>query len=211
LKISFPAQKDGMRPESFDVSKGSSELFVLSRGGDPKKLGWVRLSPEEAKVKHAEAIANSDIAMLSTAIANAKDTFQIPYVPSRIRSSETGNYDMEQPLDREPVNFLKKWRPRMKLDGIDWNGNGKIDPPDQGGDVILEGDQCLVFFLGGINGTKGFSTNPANPAADTKERMGPFLTSPPNASSRTETTPAKWAACHSRIPIARISTPTFQQ
>src|SRR5262245_19033509 len=65
--------------------------------------------------------------------------------------------------------------------GIDWNGNGGIDAPNGGGDVILEGDQCLVFFLGGIPDNlsavpncRGFSTNPANPAAATSDRIGPF-------------------------------------
>jgi general secretion pathway protein G len=49
--------------------------------------------------------------------------------------------------------------------GIDWNGD-----TFQSGDVTLEGDQCLVFFLGGIPSTSapytclGFSTNPSNPA-----------------------------------------------
>src|SRR5262249_51433873 len=50
---------------------------------------------------------------------------------------------------------------------IDWSGG---DP--EFSSVILEGDQCLVFFLGGIPRTvdgvadcQGFSTNPRNPAA----------------------------------------------
>jgi len=53
--------------------------------------------------------------------------------------------------------------------GIPWSGGcasnyTKITTPSVS---ILEGDQCLVFFLGGIpgNGTlQGFSTNPTNPA-----------------------------------------------
>jgi prepilin-type N-terminal cleavage/methylation domain-containing protein len=53
--------------------------------------------------------------------------------------------------------------------GVDWNGNGLHDPP-----AILEGDQCLVFFLGGFN-TQGFSTNPANPAQLGGDRLGPYF------------------------------------
>jgi hypothetical protein len=73
--------------------------------------------------------------------------------------------------------------------GIDWNGNGIIDGPpplagmDGPGAITLEGDQCLVFFLGGIpvlpgGGASaqclGFSTNPQNPASPTTDRIPPF-------------------------------------
>jgi len=62
---------------------------------------------------------------------------------------------------------------------VDWNGNGSLDDPE----AILGGDQCLVFFLGGIpvppssgsRGTQGFSTNPANPAQPGGNRRGPFF------------------------------------
>jgi general secretion pathway protein G len=51
--------------------------------------------------------------------------------------------------------------------GIDWNGSGKPSAA-----VPLEGDQCLVFFLGGIQVTSatgvndciGFATDQKNPA-----------------------------------------------
>jgi hypothetical protein len=39
--------------------------------------------------------------------------------------------------------------------------------------VVLEGDQCLVFFLGGIGGTHGFSTNGANPAQNPNANPNP--------------------------------------
>lgn len=53
---------------------------------------------------------------------------------------------------------------------IDWNGNGFIDGPPTG--WYLEGEQCLVFYLGGIPSApgvsgfspQGFSTNNMNPA-----------------------------------------------
>jgi prepilin-type N-terminal cleavage/methylation domain-containing protein len=76
--------------------------------------------------------------------------------------------------------------------GIDWDGNTLQATSD----VILEGDQCLVFFLGGIpapcpagNNTPianvlpvttppaclGFSANPKNPADTVNpDRIGPF-------------------------------------
>jgi hypothetical protein len=69
---------------------------------------------------------------------------------------------------------------------VDWNGNGVFQTPAQGGDYILEGDQCLVFFLGGIPGNsvplqcRGFSTNPTDPSysplpGSPDDRIGPFL------------------------------------
>src|SRR5262249_18811178 len=59
---------------------------------------------------------------------------------------------------------------------IDWSGGLGIPP----GGVILEGDQCLVFFLGGIptanpNACLGFSTNPKNPTRLGGDRIGPFF------------------------------------
>src|SRR5262249_49964277 len=51
---------------------------------------------------------------------------------------------------------------------VDWNGNGKIDP----GFTVLSGDQCLVFFLAGPGGIKGWSTNPRNPLEFVDPRMG---------------------------------------
>ncbi len=85
--------------------------------------------------------------------------------------------------------------------GIDWNGDGQIEkgPP---GMYILEGEECLVFYLSGIPNTweraqglttdlrgLGFSTNNSNPAADTGllfahtgagSRKGPYYSIPAN-------------------------------
>ncbi len=75
---------------------------------------------------------------------------------------------------------------------IDWNGNGVYDPPPPvsvpGGTAhipwMLEGDQCLVFFLGGIPSLaggvpnmQGFGKNPKNPA----DNSTPFPPNGPNA------------------------------
>lgn len=62
--------------------------------------------------------------------------------------------------------------------GIDWTGDGTIDNVDH----VLEGQHCLVFWLGGIPappggppGVLGFSTNPYNPASNVGTRRGPFF------------------------------------
>ncbi len=61
---------------------------------------------------------------------------------------------------------------------IDWNGNGALDGP-----WTLEGEQCLIFYTGGIPtptgstpGGLGFSTNNMNPAAAGGKRNGPYMT-----------------------------------
>jgi prepilin-type N-terminal cleavage/methylation domain-containing protein len=78
----------------------------------------------------------------------------------------------KSPLHADSVATLCRMFPRIKGGAgaawaavVDWNGNGTVDGP-----VTLEGDQCLVFFLGGIPmtsgttfGCQGFGKNPVNP------------------------------------------------
>lgn len=59
----------------------------------------------------------------------------------------------------------------------DFNGNGIAG---EGGYVVLEGQQCLVFFLGGMrygtNSPIGFNTDKTNPTVQTNgARLGPFF------------------------------------
>src|SRR5262249_11425445 len=98
---------------------------------------------------------------------------------------------LNDPLAFDSLNYLLRVWPHLIYpdspwsvkappgrDFIDWNGNGKADGP-----VILEGDQCLVFFLAGIprQGAEpaclGFSTDPRDPAklGQVKDRKGPFF------------------------------------
>src|SRR5207247_2502159 len=123
---------------------------------------------------------------------------KVDYIPSRFWLAERLNdYDLRiNPNTGQPVNplaveslaYLQRLWPQLTAPGapwalinpatnqrynpsvpvpdfIDWNGNGNADGP-----VILEGDQCLVFFLGGIPiqgtpaGVLGFSTDPRDPS-----------------------------------------------
>jgi hypothetical protein len=108
------------------------------------------------------------------------------YPPSRVKLSETGNYpERDQPgtLDADSVAFLTRMWPRLRLGPgaeIDWNHDGRIE-----GDWTLEGDECLVFFLGGVqtqgegnNDCCGFAADPDNPMwppESGKPRVGPFF------------------------------------
>lgn len=148
----------------------------------------------------------SEIAQLAAALEAFKTRFGVGYPPSRIRLCERyAYYDLStgptgnpvNQLDFDSVNFLRRMFPRidmanwagtLPINGIDWNSNGVIDgtPPAAGvdgpGATTLYGDQCLVFFLGGIPGPTsqpptclGFSTNPGNPAAATTDRIAPLF------------------------------------
>lgn len=110
----------------------------------------------------------SDIQQLQTALQEFKNKFGV-YPPSKIKlySSRTGiapfsAYSTDTtPLAQESLAYLNRIWPRLgDFSGIKWNGTGL-----QTG-VILEGDQCLVFFLGGPQGTEGFTTSQSNPIPD---------------------------------------------
>ncbi len=144
-------------------------------------------------IKGPELKTRKDLSELQAALASFKSTFNIDNPPSRIKLCERySQYNLSQQLDVDSVQFLKGMFPKilpLNLSdpveasrypwlgpvGINWNGNDRIDGP-----VILEGDQCLVFFLGGIpttnpNGCNGFSTDPRNPATPGGDRIGPFF------------------------------------
>jgi prepilin-type N-terminal cleavage/methylation domain-containing protein len=115
------------------------------------------------------------------------------YPPSRIRLRERlaeyypfNNAQQPDQLDIDSVYYLTKMFPRIQdtwagnlpngpnpamglLPGMDWNLNGQID---QNVNIVLEGDQCLVFFLGGMGlidpttnqpSVNGWSTDVSNP------------------------------------------------
>jgi general secretion pathway protein G len=73
-------------------------------------------------------------------------------------------------LAQRSVQYLRKFWPKAAPPNAtswhDFNGNGALDP----GLIYLEGDECLVFFLGGIPsptstgfGMSGFDRNPVHP------------------------------------------------
>jgi general secretion pathway protein G len=153
-----------------------------------------------ASAKRARNV--NEIQQLATALEQFKQKFG-RYPPSRLRLAEKyGYYSSTNPLDLDSIEFLTAMFPRIDIalwtsTGMDWNGNGTIDPPvaaagGASGYVLLEGDQVLVFCLGGIPGpstattglsntvpsVRGFATNPKMPAplpaADTADRLGPF-------------------------------------
>ena len=142
-----------------------------------------------AAVQRVRIVANrtkavAEMAQMSNAIAAFKTDYKMTFIPSAITLRERMDYNVGDPslrvlkqiwpmLPAPPSNGVSPFPAGV---GIDWNGDGAISQVA----VTLEGDQCLVFFLGGIPiatgfavwsegipgaGTLGFGSNPSNPSA----------------------------------------------
>jgi type II secretory pathway pseudopilin PulG len=161
-----------------------------------------------------QAQTRTDITQIAAAVESFKTKYQVSWVPSRIILCENpANYfnpvtgQPWTPLHQDSLDYLQKIFPRIGsptllsspwgTTGIDWNGDATIaDPPlalavSGVGTIncfgfLLEGEQCLVFFTGGIpiptitpsgisTTITGFSTNASNPAALTGDRVPPFF------------------------------------
>lgn len=134
---------------------------------------------------------HTEIRELGQGITMFKQKHSVDYVPSRIVLRERLNYNFTDPVEMASHNWLREAWPHLApqtvsnvspfpagttpgTHGIDWNCDGQIADTA----VTLEGDQCLVFFLGGINEggqLTGFSTNKRNPMDPTPQRIGPFI------------------------------------
>lgn len=173
--------------------------------------GLITAAANRALVRMDEVRVRYEISQLETALAQFKLTFG-RYPPSRIVLSESGNYDPDNPHQyseqflqalQYSKQYLQDLFPGIDLkgkgyigkdgrehDGHDWDGDGETAPPDVFYD--LQGQECLVFFLGGIPftgiGPSGFSTDKTKPTlrptvktrptlrpTDSKSRLGPFF------------------------------------
>src|SRR5262249_23256057 len=133
-----------------------------------------------------EAKNRSDIGQLGGSVQLFHSEFKKGYFPSRLVLCENEADYFSSPgvfktvLHQDSYAYLKSLWPRLTFP-VDWNGDGVQAPA--GTEWWLEGDQCLVFFLGGIpvppgtgtKGVQGFSTDPSRPAAPGGPRKGPFF------------------------------------
>src|SRR3954447_10020916 len=134
------------------------------------------------------ASAQAEINQMAAALAQFKTQYGV-YPPSRLYLNESGDYSVAtmtanftglsaaaaSSLSQRSVSYLRRIWPRMTLSTTaitghplqyDFDGSGAVSPPK-----ILQGAECLVFFLGGIpqvtdNGTfgvTGFAKDPVNP------------------------------------------------
>lgn len=149
--------------------------------------------------KIADTTNVRDIRNLSLAITNFKAAYSVDYLPSRIILCENSNDYYSVPpqfdpttgnlipgtgifkdqLNQESYAYINQlWRGMVSKTGwagIDWNNNGVVDGP-----VTLEGHECLVFFLGGMQDKSrfaclGFSTSRVNPTLPSSDRVPPFF------------------------------------
>lgn len=140
-----------------------------------------------------EVKVNTEVNRMAQACEQFKATFG-RYPPSKIILSQVVDPGLPAPppagsyralmlapatatLAQISAEYLSSIFPGINLNlGHQWAGGS----PMPGGYVILEGQQCLTFFLGGMrypgSAHVGFNTDKTNPTANsTSTRLGPFF------------------------------------
>jgi type II secretory pathway pseudopilin PulG len=148
--------------------------------------------------KGNEAKARSEVSQLSQAIQAFLTRYNVPYIPSRIRlynslsfttsfpppATQT-SYDLSlipsgmpgagtpnNPLEYDSFQYLNRVWPRLGSTTSTVSWSFTPTPAMSPFSWDLEGEECLVFFLGGIPGSgaagfvcQGFSSTPSDPTA----------------------------------------------
>jgi len=136
-----------------------------------------------------DALDMSDISQLQTQINSFKAKYNV-FPPSKIRLRSNANEYNNNPdaLDRESIFYINQIWPRLlsptstfMTGAYTWDAGLSRKPPKPwtaGQSVVLDGDQCLVFFLGGpagdpnaatgVGGCLGFSPDPQDPCGPVK-------------------------------------------
>jgi prepilin-type N-terminal cleavage/methylation domain-containing protein len=161
-----------------------------------------------ALTRAQEDRARNDVTQLQLMLTNAQIALKAPYLPSRMRLREAGDYDLtingvsgqpNTPVEFETYRFLSTIWPKVTwTNPFDWNNNGSTLATET---YDLYGEHCLTFWLGGverqfiagpptipngvITGVRGFSTNVTDPIAAGGTRIGPFYDFKPGRLSST--------------------------
>jgi type II secretory pathway pseudopilin PulG len=141
-------------------------------------VGMLLPAIQAAKVAALRTQALSEIAQLSTGIANAKTTMNARFVPSMayISSSATDPQFFPGTTPNPSWNFTQNFFGARLLTSTLPTLNS----------TYLDGNQCLVFFLGGYNSSaspsyfQGFAQNVTQPTGPGTSRNGPFFDFPQN-------------------------------
>lgn len=152
-------------------------------------VGLLLPAVQKARDSAMRARTKNEISGLGTAIENFKATYDVKYVPSA--GILANNYTLPFPnpttpqqvaADRayqESRDFFSKVWPKLNLANIPQPAG-----PDQGGAVYMDGNQLLVFLLGGIpqqnnkftgawaGDRSGFLNSPTNPFAYGTQQAG---------------------------------------
>jgi prepilin-type N-terminal cleavage/methylation domain-containing protein len=104
------------------------------------------------------------------------------YPPSKIMlKPNRSDYVGGSPLETQSAAILDKMFSSKQFTNAQWHGGSGLTTTE----APLEGDQCLVFFLGGP-GQQGFAklsdsnSNPAAPKSAVAARFGPYFNFPSN-------------------------------
>jgi prepilin-type N-terminal cleavage/methylation domain-containing protein len=136
-----------------------------------------------AKIPQTQTM--NDLQQFGNAMQNFKQRFT-RYPPDRIYlgnrysdySAQPGDSAYQIALRQQSLQYLGQMFPKLNWSsGIDWTGNGNTNSLPVGG-IMLDNDQCLVYFLGGLQingGCVGFSTNGQNPTQTGGARLGPYF------------------------------------
>lgn len=120
------------------------------------------------RVNARKAEVTVDIRALENALSEFKAEFN-EYPPSRITLYPPG-----EPWDNRSRTIIRRYWPSFNFAA----SGGLSSTSVPAGGVTLNGAECLVFFLGGINdegAPSGFSKNPATPFGPGGSRLGPFF------------------------------------
>ncbi len=133
----------------------------------------------KARLKGYEVQNRNNIQQLSTSIQGLVSKTGVDFIPSTIVLRNDLGYNLSNQTDAASFMYLKRLWPRLQLPNpsLPASATNFINwcPNDSGAAFnsayVLQGDQCLVFFLGGIqltnasgvNACIGFSTNATNP------------------------------------------------
>lgn len=113
--------------------------------------------------KGPELVNKNDIEQLKISLGRFK-TDKGFYPPSQLRLRNSRAAYGTTPLEQQSLSFISAMWPQLDFTNVRWDGSSGATAID----YTLEGDQCLVFFLGG----------PPNPGGATL--MGGFASDPRN-------------------------------
>ena len=135
-----------------------------------------------------DMVAN-EISQLDVAVSTWKTVYKVKFTPpsqlflcNNLEGYGGDNAAAPQALRTQSLEYLSQIWPGLDWNaGIDWSGG--LNKPAVDAGVVLQGDQCLVFFLGGIPtkdsngnfGCTGFSSNPGNPTEVGGKRIPPHV------------------------------------
>ncbi len=127
--------------------------------------------------KGPEVQCRNDISQLDLAIAAFKTDTGVDYIPSAFVLANW--YDLTNPQHKASFTYLQRVFPKIKLATSAGNPLTINVPGYSGPARLLDGNQTLVLFLGGVNG-QGFGrgADPFAAAAPGANRYGPYFEFP---------------------------------